>query len=265
MQTNNTPLACVSPARLREGAALLQAVCEQPWDDCVRLVYADWLEEHGEPERAAFIRFQCEYPSWDSSHPQFRILLARDGEFDPFKRQWEDELPRFPGVKWQPGWFERGFINWVIFQSAKAFREHAAEAFAASPVDTLEVRRLTGRTVRDVLTASLLDRVWHLHLMGPLGDEGLRQVAACPTLIRVESLCIWGSCGDVGAEALAGCASLSELKCLSFSSHHIGDRGAMALAESPALSNVTDLVLHGVRGLSQSVRRRLKKRFSRVF
>src|SRR5262249_32452387 len=28
--------------------------------DIVRLVFADWLEEHGQPERAEFIRIQCE-------------------------------------------------------------------------------------------------------------------------------------------------------------------------------------------------------------
>jgi len=31
-----------------------------PADDLPRLVLADWLEEHGEPERAEFIRVQCE-------------------------------------------------------------------------------------------------------------------------------------------------------------------------------------------------------------
>jgi uncharacterized protein (TIGR02996 family) len=34
------------------------AILADPADDTVRLVYADWLEENGEPERAAFIRVQ---------------------------------------------------------------------------------------------------------------------------------------------------------------------------------------------------------------
>lgn len=37
-------------------AALLAAVLESPDDDAPRLVYADWLEEAGEADRAAFIR-----------------------------------------------------------------------------------------------------------------------------------------------------------------------------------------------------------------
>lgn len=41
-------------------AGLLAAVLENPADDGVRLVYADWLDEHGgQPERAEFIRVQC--------------------------------------------------------------------------------------------------------------------------------------------------------------------------------------------------------------
>lgn len=40
-------------------AAFLQAIIEHPDDDGARLVYADWLEERGDP-RGAFIRVQCE-------------------------------------------------------------------------------------------------------------------------------------------------------------------------------------------------------------
>src|SRR5579884_4103642 len=39
--------------------AFLQAILENPADDTARLVYADWLEERGDP-RGEFIRVQCE-------------------------------------------------------------------------------------------------------------------------------------------------------------------------------------------------------------
>lgn len=39
---------------------LLQAVCASPDDDTPRLVLADWWEEHGQPDRAEFVRVQCE-------------------------------------------------------------------------------------------------------------------------------------------------------------------------------------------------------------
>jgi uncharacterized protein (TIGR02996 family) len=43
-----------------EERALVRAVLEEPGDDLPRLVFADWLEEHGQAERAEFCRVQCE-------------------------------------------------------------------------------------------------------------------------------------------------------------------------------------------------------------
>jgi uncharacterized protein (TIGR02996 family) len=45
--------------------ALLSAVLANPADDLPRLVYADYLEENGERERAEFIRVQCEIADID--------------------------------------------------------------------------------------------------------------------------------------------------------------------------------------------------------
>lgn len=38
------------------GAALLANITDNPADDTIRLVYADWLEEQGDHQRAAFLR-----------------------------------------------------------------------------------------------------------------------------------------------------------------------------------------------------------------
>ena len=40
--------------------AFLRAVIENPDDDAPRLIYADWLDEQGQSERAEFIRVQVE-------------------------------------------------------------------------------------------------------------------------------------------------------------------------------------------------------------
>jgi len=41
-------------------AALLAAILAFPDEDTPRLIYADWLQEHGQEERAEFVRVQCE-------------------------------------------------------------------------------------------------------------------------------------------------------------------------------------------------------------
>ncbi len=44
---------------MNEHDRLLHAAIEEPDDDAPRLVYADWLTDNGDPERADFIRAQC--------------------------------------------------------------------------------------------------------------------------------------------------------------------------------------------------------------
>jgi uncharacterized protein (TIGR02996 family) len=57
-------------AVLTDGDALLAAVFADLNDDHVRLVYADWLQEHGEQERADFIRLQVEFAQKVAAEPK---------------------------------------------------------------------------------------------------------------------------------------------------------------------------------------------------
>ena len=99
---------------MSDAAALLAAIRQAPDDDAPRLVYADWLDEHGQPERAEFIRVQC--------------ALARNPT--PALRRREAELlaehhDAFAGHLAAPGLrfrFERGFI--VAFGHAGVFVDH---------------------------------------------------------------------------------------------------------------------------------------------
>ena len=46
--------------------ALLTAIADSPDEDTPRLVYADWLDENGDPDKAEFIRVQIELARLDS-------------------------------------------------------------------------------------------------------------------------------------------------------------------------------------------------------
>ena len=63
---------------MTEREAFLKAICDSPDDDTPRLVYADWLTEHGEESRAEFIRVQCEL----ARTPEFFEREAKDGLVD---------------------------------------------------------------------------------------------------------------------------------------------------------------------------------------
>src|SRR5215207_7846509 len=61
---------------MSDAAALLAAIRAAPADDAPRLVYADWLDEHGQPERAALLREHCRAYRLPAGHPdrnQFRL------------------------------------------------------------------------------------------------------------------------------------------------------------------------------------------------
>jgi uncharacterized protein (TIGR02996 family) len=61
----------------------LQAILENPEDDDFRLIFADWLEEQGDP-RGEFIRTQCELATMTSNdaRPAFADWLFSDWNFD---------------------------------------------------------------------------------------------------------------------------------------------------------------------------------------
>jgi uncharacterized protein (TIGR02996 family) len=63
---------------MTDATALLAAIRAAPEDDAPRLVYADWLEEHGQPEKAELIRLQCELARNESAELRRRetALLA---------------------------------------------------------------------------------------------------------------------------------------------------------------------------------------------
>jgi uncharacterized protein (TIGR02996 family) len=58
--------------------AFLQAILESPDDDTPRLVYADWLDEHGDAARGEFIRVQCELAQSNEDDPRWLDLVWRE-------------------------------------------------------------------------------------------------------------------------------------------------------------------------------------------
>jgi uncharacterized protein (TIGR02996 family) len=67
--------------------AFVSAIAAAPTDDLPRLVFADWLEEHGEPERAEFIRTQIRWHHADPEEKKQLDVRARD-LFDEHWRVW---------------------------------------------------------------------------------------------------------------------------------------------------------------------------------
>src|SRR5690349_20304098 len=88
--------------------ALLQAIWAEPDDDAPRLVYADWLEENGRPDRAEFIRVQCVLAGSGLTLSQRKRLRARQDElWSAHRQEWLGVL-RGSSLPWR---FHRGFLE----------------------------------------------------------------------------------------------------------------------------------------------------------
>jgi uncharacterized protein (TIGR02996 family) len=93
--------------------AFLQTICENPDDDVPRLVYADWLEEHGDADRAEFIRVQIELAKMDRGDPRRSALAVREAELlRAGEAAWRKEWPAPVGFTW--GSLRRGFPEAMV-------------------------------------------------------------------------------------------------------------------------------------------------------
>ncbi len=71
--------------------ALLRAILADPGDENLRLVFADWLDENGESNRAALIRVQIELaraPNDDLLVTEQRLLGPARNKFGQQRREW---------------------------------------------------------------------------------------------------------------------------------------------------------------------------------
>jgi uncharacterized protein (TIGR02996 family) len=117
-----------------DGDALFRTILENPADDMPRLVYADWLQENGNPQRAEFIRLQCE--AWHLC-PQYATIDEARTAASRLKKEhideWHAELPALSGVEWSD-LFVRGFVDAAWVEAGRNLRSQLDAVFAATPL-----------------------------------------------------------------------------------------------------------------------------------
>jgi uncharacterized protein (TIGR02996 family) len=207
----------------------LLTIREHPDDMGPRLVYADWLEERGDCDRAELIRLQCR----DKDEGRALELVHLHGE------TWAGAAARHAyGVA-----FRRGFVE-EITVCARTLLEYADEIFAAAPVRLLRVIGVAG-VLDGFVRCPNLARVEALHLTGAgLADAGAAALAGCEHLANLCTLRLGqNAIGDEGVEALADSPWLGKIETLVFGGNLIGDAGAIALATSRSLGRLRVLDL----------------------
>lgn len=260
---------------MSDEATFVAAMAADPDNDLPRLVFADWLDENGQSERAAFIRLQCGSTRDDpASEGRANELL------NTHYRQWGEPFQPLGG---QIG-YRRGFPSFLETDLARLV-EHAhllalAPEWEVQPTaergEPGDRHGLWARLASSPAIARVRSFRFGWGAVSPSGDElaallvpplvnylrGLRfgdldEYEAGPILdslfaahdLRLEEFGViadsYGGIGDRGCRRLAAHKLVGSLRVLELPNNQLGPDAAAALATSPHLSRLIDLDLAG--------------------
>src|SRR5262245_19590058 len=254
---------------MADADALLRAILATPDDDAPRLVYADWLDEQGESDRAAFIRAQVELARLPADEPSRTGLVQIERTLLGANRDaWS---------KWLPVWvsaheFCRGFVEWIQCQAAD-FIAHADAVRSRTPIhgvrldgkQRIAVALFRSRALEGLRSLTLSvnvptlawDQLANCTSLGRFTDLELRSsshtdemvsalVSSSSSLPELTSLRLkWCALGDVQTAWLVRHRWADRLRVLDLSNNHIGPEGGLAIAGSPFLERLESLSLYG--------------------
>jgi len=260
---------------MNERAALLAAVLAAPADDMPRLVYADFLEETGDPvdaARAHFIRAEIAAERLPPEDPERERLESQAARlFNKHGDAWNRELPEWDRWYGTRLVYRRGFVE-EVHTNFRRFAFGGGTLLAAVPVRYLALASRDGTLpFIDAMMASLsvppdLSHIQTLRL-GPhlrftpaaqrrpafqvdATDDLIALVCGYPSLTRLQTLILAGNEIDDGRAAdlvrrLPESVFAGSLAELDLSDNRLTDAGAMALASANWPPGLTRLNLTG--------------------
>lgn len=244
----------------------LQAICESPDDVAPRLVYADWLDEQGDP-RGEFIRVQCERETLSERDPRCRDLDFRSRSLlAQYRNVWARPVRKWSRVTE----YHRGFVEDITLRT-DAFLESGEELLSISPVRRVKLTHLKDQ-VEALAACPLLSRIHELSLrdtkfglaklkvflkspwiksiqgfdfsFNGLSQSAVREILATPSLGPIKSLAL-DSCklGDRGLSLLLESDWIQHLQKLEIRSNNLNNDDAARIADCPRLRQLKELHL----------------------
>lgn len=226
---------------MNERKALLRAVCANPDDDTPRLVFADWLQENGDEERAEFIRLQIRLA--DRYTIAVNMMNGQDVEYDrakalqeQFGARWLTDLPKREGWRWN---FWRGFPTRVEVDYWQNLKSLFHLIRTTQPIEYLHQKILSRSSAQRFAAHPALSHIRYLRLNELGGLQTLETVLASPHLTGLKYLGLRHcDIGDAGARIVAASPNLASLKLLDLACNQIDDAGVRAICQSPYLRNI---------------------------
>jgi uncharacterized protein (TIGR02996 family) len=220
--------------------AFLAAIADRPDDDLPRLVYADYLEETGQPERAEFIRVQIETAKLPPADPRQTALKDRESQLLTQRNRAAWGLAEFRGemVSQQ---FRRGFVERVSVRAEWLVEHPTALLSVSGPLRAVRVVIASGFVGR-LAEVPGLARLEELDLNGTRfnGADDVRTFFTTARLDNLRELVVRNSTFREGEEiaALADTPVAPRLRRLDVSGNRLADAGAGVLASRPEFGNL---------------------------
>jgi uncharacterized protein (TIGR02996 family) len=228
-----------------ENHDLLAGIIANAEDDAPRLVYADWLEENGDPDRAEFIRVQCALFDKSPAEPDYVDLMERKMAVLPTlrRRPLEPKLPKAVGFHDNPhekrddsgASYHRGFPYFGKEPSVKGMRladEQYARQFRDALPEVIATTTLRGFNFSGWFSSQLAEilpspAAVHIHALSADNEPataGRRRgtvdlIVSSPPAQSLRWLDLH-SLGSADAQRLAGSNALQRLRRLEIAFLH---------------------------------------------
>lgn len=258
---------------LREEDALRAEIAARPDDDLPRLIYADWLEERGEP-RGELIRLQCELAGGGCDHDRRRQLETREAEVAAREQATALALLKPAGVgdlRFQRGMIEKVYLHGLSFLNRTRLLFRAAPTLRGVLFRAIDVSA-SADGLKRFFEAPQTSNLTSLDFSkNTLGRRGAAMLAECTRLGRIEYLNLaetglsgsgseslsrssglgavrtWNLAANqlspVDVKLLASARSLRRIETLILDRNHVGDAGLRAICRAPGFERLTTLSL----------------------
>jgi uncharacterized protein (TIGR02996 family) len=169
-------------------STLFPAILDEPDVDAHRLVYADWLEEHGQAKRAEFIRVQVELATMAGDDPRRFDLTKREAELlERNRTTWAADLPKWVQPRESHGvTYRRGFVDEVRCTTINLVIGLGG-LLRRTPLQAALLHRMRPGNLDRLAALPGLARLTGLDLLSPIPEE-LERLAASPHLTGLRRL-----------------------------------------------------------------------------
>ena len=248
--------------------SFIRAIQADPDNEIPRLVYADWLDEQGDP-RGELIRIQCEIARRPDNDLERKRLEVRATEvLEDYGETWLEPLRDLGAIGVSVRCFRRGLVE-HLKTSAENFLKNAAALCEIEPALTmvqltdigphlgefakeqvpsqitsidLSANQLTSIQCRALCGSSITNQITTLDLkFNRLDGAAVEELCSAhwPHLQRLDLSS--NRIGPDGASALAHQSAFPQLKVLHLGMNRIQDEGLAALLHSSSLETLEEL------------------------